>query len=196
MPTPTEPQFRLLLPPPRVRERLPSLSKGAVRWLAVAFWSSLFGTTLAVAWTIQCGLEAPRASQRLIDAEAEGARLEAAAAKKLALAEDELSQRLKIAADRRYDANKSELPSLDLREREAARLREIEQLQLQVADAQQAVNAAKKAVDDSLIEVERITRDAWLERKQSRRLLYWSIFAATVGAVVTSATGWLRRREG
>jgi hypothetical protein len=165
-------------------------------WLGVAFWCSLFGTTLAVAWTIQCGLEARRAPERLNEAEADGARLEATAAKQLALAENELNQRLTIAADRRNDANKSEVPSLDLREREAARLREIEQLQLQVADAQQAVNAAKKAVGDSLIEVDRITRDAWLERKQSQRLLFWSMIAVAVGAVVTSVTGWVWRRAG
>jgi hypothetical protein len=191
---PTNPRFELLLPPPRVRES--ASSKGTLRSLRVAFWSSLFGTALAVVWMIQCGLEARRAPERLDEAESAGARREAAARKKLAEAENELTQQRTKADDLRNNAIKSDSTNRDLRGSIAAGDREVEQWQPQIAAAEQKVKTAKQAFDDCLIEVERLTRDAWLERKQSQRLLFWSITAVAVGAVVTFATGWVWRRAG
>jgi hypothetical protein len=81
-----------------------------------------------------------------------------------------------------------------LKERFASGQLEIDPYQAPIAAAQENVKAARQAVDDSLIAVDRLTRDAWLERKQSQRLLFWSIAAVAVGAVVTSATGWVWRR--
>jgi hypothetical protein len=151
---------------------------------------------LAVVWMIQCGLEARRAPERMNAAESGGAQLEDAAAKRLAVAENELSQWQKLADDLRYNAIKSESRNFDLRESLAAGHPEIEKLQPQIAAARQEVKAAKQAYADSLIDVERLTRAAWLERKESQRLLFWSIIAVAIGAVVTAATGWVWRRAG
>jgi hypothetical protein len=154
----------------------------------------MLGTMLAFLWAIQCGREAGRASQRVIEAQAEGNLIEAAAAKQLALAENELREQWKTADDHRFKATESEPPTLSLKERFASGQLETDPHQAQIAVAQQDVEAASQAVDDSLIAVDRLTRDAWLERKQAQRLMFWSIAAIAVGAVVTSATGWVWRR--
>jgi hypothetical protein len=184
---------------------------GPVRWLAVAFWCSLFATTLALAWTIQCGIEAVQAPQRLSDVRSEGARLERAATERLAQAENELSKKENELSKKQMkaddpikNATKSEPPDLESRARVAAGQHDkIEPLRPQIAAAQAEVRAAKQAVDDTVvevdrtrIEVDRLTRQAWLERKQSQGLLLWSLIAVAAGAVVTSATGWVWRRAG
>ncbi len=192
---PTERQFRFILPPPRVRERA-SISERTVRWLGVAFWCSLLGTTLAVGWAIECGLEVGRAAQRVTESQAEGDRIEAAAAKQRTLAENELSRLWKIADDHRKKVTQSESPTLPLEERLAAAQREVDPYQAKIAAAQQDVEAARQAVGDSLIAVDRLTRDAWLHEKQSQRLLFWSMTAVAIGAVLTFTTGWVWRRAG
>jgi hypothetical protein len=183
----SKPRFRLLLPPPRRRRRALSISKRTVWRLRTAFGCSLLGTALAVVWTIQCGLESGRASQRLKEVEIEGARLDAAAAEHLALAENELNQRQKTVDDLTKNATKS------VREKIAAELL-IEQMQPQIAAAHQEVNVAKQSVAESSIKVDRLTRGPWLERKRSQQLLFWSIVAVAVGLIATSATGWVWRR--
>jgi hypothetical protein len=184
-----------MLPPPRARESA-AVSERTVRWLGVAFWCSLLGTTLAVGWAIQCGLEVGRAADRVTESQAEGDRLDAAAAKQFARAENERSRLLKEADNHTKKVTQSESPTLSLKERFASGQLEIDPYQAQIAAAKQDVEAARQAVDDSLIAVDRLTRDAWLHEKQSQRLLFWSITAVAIGAVVTSATGWVWRRAG
>jgi hypothetical protein len=129
------------------------------------------------------------------ESQAEGDQREAAAAKQYAQAESKLSELRKTADDdHRKKVTQSDSPTRSLKEMFAAGQLEIDPHQAQIAAALEDVEAARQAVDDSLIAVDRLTRDAWLERKQSQRLLFWSIAAVAVGAVVTSATGWVWRR--
>jgi hypothetical protein len=191
---PTERQFRFMLPPPRDRENA-AIAQRTVRWLGIAFWCSLLGTTLAVGWAIHCGLEIGRAAQRVTESQAEGERVEAAAVNKLALAKSKLSEQRKMADDdHRKKATQSESPTFSLKERFASGQLEIDPYQAQIVAAQQDVEVARQAVDDSLIAVDRRTRDAWLHEKQSQRLLFWSMTAVAVGAVVSFTTGWVWRR--
>jgi hypothetical protein len=154
----------------------------------------MLGTTLAVGWAIQCGLEVGRAAHRVTESQAEGDRLEAAAVKQFAQAESKLRELRKTAEDHTKKMTRSESPTRSLKEMFAAGQLEGDPFQAQIAAAQQDVEAARQAVDESSIAVDRLTRDAWLEQKQAQRLMFWSITAVAVGAVVTSATGWVWRR--
>jgi hypothetical protein len=128
------------------------------------------------------------------EAEAEGKRLEAEAAKQLAVAEKEFNSWLDIGSKAGDLAIKRSPPGLSFNDGLEVGLRPLKQLAPQIDASNAKVKAAKRAVADPANAATKLIVDAKREREQSQQKLLPSMIAVAVGTVVTAAAGWGWRR--
>jgi hypothetical protein len=185
------------------------------RLFAVAFWCSLFLAFVSFAWLIHCGLEASRGDQRLREAEAEGQRLKAEAAKDLATAQKQLDDVLKLEIDLKAMAMRAAAVPPDdplgkTVEQYNATTAAKDQARMEAYIAKQGMQApreidavtpavtklkiAQHADADAAINAVRLIDSANASRDRSHRLLLIAMLVVAVSgfAVIGSGAGWVR----
>jgi hypothetical protein len=178
-------------------------------WLKAAFWGSLFVMLPCLVWTVHCGLESSRGAKRVVEAETEGRRLQAEAAKNLAAAEKELDGWMQTAENLSVQASKKEgarragglfVNADDTKVVLAAGERGFLALGPQMKTAQVQVRAAKQAVDDATGTAARLVETANRDREHARQRLFGAMATLAASTFVTVAIGsawaWNKRRSG